>query len=219
MPASPGGHEYRPWGLPMSEGKTLDCRGLACPQPVLRTKEALESGLSPLLVIVDNEAACTNVSRFAESRGARVTVARQGGEYHLAIRPGGEAGAPGEAPVACARPDANAGNLVVYISSEGMGRGDEKLGAILMSAFLDTLSHFKDTLTHVIFVNGGVRLAVQDSPVLEQIRHLEQIGARVLVCGTCLNYFGLKEKLAVGSISNMYAIVETLSKAGRILKP
>lgn len=203
----------------MSEGRTLDCRGLACPQPVLMTKEALESGVSPLLVIVDNEAACTNVSRFAESRGAAVTVARQGGEYHLTIQPGGGVRAPAEAPIACTLPDASAGNLVVYISSEVMGRGDDGLGAILMAAFLDTLSHFKGALSHVIFVNGGVRLAVQGSAVLEQIRHLEQIGAQILVCGTCLNYFGLKEKLAAGSVSNMYAIVETLSKAGRVLKP
>ncbi len=203
----------------MNDERTIDCRGLPCPQPVLRTKEALESGRAPLRVIVDNEAACTNVSRFAEGRGAQVTVERRGGEYHLAIRPGAQARAPEGEPVACTGAQAAAGNLVVYVSSEGMGRGDDRLGTILMAAFLDTLGHFKDVPSHVIFVNGGVRLAVEGSPVLDQIRHLEQIGSRVLVCGTCLNYFGLKEKLAVGGISNMYAIVETLSQAGRIVKP
>jgi selenium metabolism protein YedF len=108
---------------------------------------------------------------------------------------------------------------VVYIGSESVGRGDDTLGATLMAAFLDTLSHFRDEISHVIFLNGGARLAVEGSPVLEQVRQLEQMGAQVLVCGTCLNYFGLKEKLAAGKVSNMYAIIETLSRAGRIIRP
>jgi len=203
----------------MSDKKTLDCRGLACPQPVLNTKDALQGAASPFLVIVDNEAACTNVSRFAESQGARVSVAQRGGEFHLTIQPSQEARASAAPPIACARADTSAKNLAVYISSEGMGRGDEELGAILMAAFLDTLSHFKGQISHAIFVNAGAKLAVEGSPVLEQVRQLEQVGAEVLVCGTCLNHFGIKDKLAVGRVSNMYAIIETLSKAGRIIRP
>jgi selenium metabolism protein YedF len=109
--------------------------------------------------------------------------------------------------------------LVVYVSSEGMGRGDEELGAILMAVFLDTLSQLKGNLSHAIFLNAGAKLTVDGSGVLEQIRQLEQLGAKVLVCGTCLNHFGIKDQLAVGSISNMYEIIETLSKAGRIIRP
>jgi len=108
---------------------------------------------------------------------------------------------------------------VVFVSSEGMGRGDEELGTILMAAFLDTLSQFKGELSHAIFVNAGAKLAVEGSLVLEQVRQLEQMGVQVLVCGTCLNHFGIKDKLAVGSVSNMYAIIETLSKAGKIIRP
>ena len=88
-----------------------------------------------------------------------------------------------------------------------------------MEAFLDTLSQFKGELSHAIFVNAGAKLAVEDSPVLEQLRQLEELGVQVLVCGTCLNHFGIKDRLAVGTISNMYAIIETLSKAGRIIRP
>jgi selenium metabolism protein YedF len=203
----------------MSDNKTVDCRGLACPQPVIHTKDALLGATSPFLVIVDNEASCTNVSRFAESQGAQVSVAQQGGEFHLTIQPG-HGPRTSEAPsVDCTCANTSAKNLVVYVSSAGMGRGDEDLGAILMTAFLDTLSHFKGELSHAIFVNAGAKLAVEGSPVLEQVRQLEQIGAEVLVCGTCLNHFGIKDKLAAGRVSNMYAIVETLSKAGRIIRP
>lgn len=193
----------------MTKQKTVDCRGLACPQPVINTKEALDGAEAPILVIVDNQAACTNVRRFAEGRGARVEVAERAGEFHMTIEPGQSAPAV-ETP---------ARNLVVFVSSEGMGRGDDELGAVLMAAFLDTLSQFKGELSHAIFVNAGARLAVEGSPVLEQVRQLEELGVEVLVCGTCLNHFNIKDKLAVGSVSNMYAIIETLSKAGRIIRP
>jgi selenium metabolism protein YedF len=199
-----------------TDRKIVDCRGLACPRPVIRTKEALQ-GASSLLVIVDNEASCTNVTRFAESQGARVSVAGEGGEFHLTIEPGRGGTAGAEPPVVCS--SAAARNMVVYVSSEGMGRGDEKLGATLMAAFLDTLSQFKDQISHLIMVNAGAKLAVEGSAVLDQIRHLEKVGVQVLVCGTCLNHFGIKDRLAVGSVSNMFAIIETLSGAGRIMRP
>ena len=100
-----------------------------------------------------------------------------------------------------------------------MGRGDDELGATLMAAFLDTLSHFKGELSHAVFVNAAAKLTVEGSPVLEQVRQLEQTGVEVLVCGTCLDHFGVQDKLAVGSVSNMYAIIETLSRAGRVIRP
>lgn len=201
----------------MTKQKTLDCRGLACPQPVINTKEALEGAAGPILVIVDNQASCTNVRRFAESQGARVEVAEKAGEFHMTIEPGQSAPAAEAPPMACQTTPAR--NLVVFVSSEGMGRGDDELGAVLMAAFLDTLSQFKGEISHVIFVNAGARLAVEGSPVLEQVQQLEELGVEVLICGTCLNHFDIKDKLAVGSVSNMYAIIETLSKAGRIIRP
>jgi len=197
--------------------KKLDCRGLACPQPVLETRRALEGATAPFQVLVDNEGSCTNVTRFAESQGAHVSAASQGSDYLLTIEPGTREEAGPVPPIACVVPPAK--DLVVYVASEGMGHGDDALGLKLMAAFLDTLSHFKDGLSHVVLVNGGARLAVEGSPVLEQLRQLEQLGAAILVCGTCLNHYGIADKLAVGSISNMYAIIETLSKAGRVMRP
>lgn len=201
----------------MTESKTVDCRGLACPQPVIHTKNALQDATGPVLVVVDNEASCVNVRRFAESRGATVTIAEQGGEFHLTIEPGHHEPAEQDPPIVCSTPAAP--SSVVYVSSDGMGRGDDELGGILMAAFLDTLSQFKGEISHAIFVNGGAKLAVAGSPVLAQLRQLEEVGVQVLVCGTCLNHFEIKDKLAVGRISNMYAILEALTKAGRVIKP
>ena len=203
----------------MTELKTVDCRGLACPQPVINTKNALQDATGPIRVLVDNEASSTNVCRFAESQGARVKVTEQGGEFHLTIEPGHHEPAGEEPPIVCSTTLSVARNMVVYVSSEGMGRGDDELGGVLMEAFLDTLSQFKGELSHAIFVNAAAKLAVEGSPVLEQVRQLEELGVEVLVCGTCLNHFGIKDKLAVGSVSNMYAIIETLSKAGRVIRP
>lgn len=201
----------------MTDKKTVDCRGQACPQPVINTKQALAGAAGPILVIVENQGSCINVQRFAESQGARVSVEEKNGEYHLTVEPGHSEPAAEEPPIVCSIPPA--GNTVVYVASETMGRGDDELGMVLMAAFLDTLSHFKDEISHAVFVNTGARLAVDGSPVLEQVRQLEELGAQVLVCGTCLNHFGIKDRLAVGTISNMYAILETLFRARKIISP
>ena len=201
----------------MGDLRIVDCRGLACPQPVIETKAALEGATSAILVIVDNQASATNVSRFAESRGARVSVDRQGEDCRLTIEPGDAARTAEVAPIVCDLP--SGGTTVVYVASEGMGHSDEELGAVLMAAFLDTLSQFKGEVSHAIFVNSGAKLAVEGSPVLDQLRQLEELGVEVLVCGTCLNHFGITDRLAVGTISDMYAIIETLSRAGRVIRP
>jgi selenium metabolism protein YedF len=201
----------------MDDGKTLDCRGLACPQPVINTREALAGATGPIVVIVDNEGSSTNVQRFAEGQGARVDVERRGDDFQLTIDPGEGAPAADRATIVSDTPGAR--STVVYVSSNGMGRGDDELGGILMAAFLDTLSQFKDEVSHLIFVNAGARLAVGGSPVLEQIRQLEEVGVEVLVCGTCLDHFGITDDLSVGRVSNMYEIIETLSAAGRIIRP
>jgi selenium metabolism protein YedF len=199
------------------EKKTVDCRGQACPQPVINTKKALADAAVPILVIVDNQGSCINVQRFAESQGAKVSVEERDGEFHLTVEPGNTEPAAEEPPIARSLPPA--GRTAVYVASETMGHGDDDLGATLMAAFLDTLSHFKDEISHAIFVNAGARLAVEGSPVLEQIRQLEGLGMQVLVCGTCLNHFGIKDKLAVGTVSNMYSIIEALSKADKVIRP
>jgi selenium metabolism protein YedF len=172
-----------------------------------------------ILVLVDNEAACKNISRFAESQGHPVKAEDKGGDrYHLLVTKGeGKAPAAGEAEIVCDLPDRRA--TVVYIGSDTMGRGDDDLGRKLMKVYLDTLSHFAREISHLIFVNSGVKLAVEGSPALDHLRDLADMGVEILSCGACLDHFGLKEKLAAGVVSNMYAILEVKLRAGRILSP
>ncbi len=100
-----------------------------------------------------------------------------------------------------------------------MGRGDDDLGRVLMGMYFETLSHFARDISHIIFVNSGVKLAVAGSPALEELQSLEKMGVKVLSCGTCLNHFGVKEELKVGVLSNMFTILEVLAKAGKTLSP
>ena len=107
---------------------------------------------------------------------------------------------------------------VLFLTSETLGSGDDALGRLLLSKWLDTLAQFPDALTHAIFLNGAAKLPIAGSPVLEQLRQLEALGVELLVCGTCLDHFGVRDQLAVGSVSNMVAILETLTRAERILQ-
>jgi selenium metabolism protein YedF len=203
----------------MEKERILDCSGLTCPQPVMQTREALEKMEGGRLrVILDNESSHINVRRFAESQGHQVHTKEMEGLFHVMIMKGEGISAASESqPIRCEAPQQK--RTVVYISSEGMGRGDDQLGDILMAAYLDTLSQFAKEITHLIFVNSGVKLVVEGSIVLEQIQELQRMGIEVLACGTCLNHFGIKAQLQVGSVSNMFAILEVLSGAGKILSP
>lgn len=204
----------------MEQERILDCKGLACPQPVIQSKDAL-AVMRPgemLRVIVDNEAARDNVRRFAESQGHQVQVEAAGKNYHLHITRGEGGTATGPEPeIVCEARQDNA--IAVYITASTMGRGDEELGAVLMTAYLDTLSHFARDVSHIVLINSGVKLAVKGSPVLAHLQDLARSGIEVLACGTCLKHFGLTEKLQVGSVSNMYSIFEILAKATKVLNP
>ena len=196
--------------------KILDFSGLACPLPVIRTKEALESGeAESLVVVVDNDAARDNVSRFAQSRGCTVTVAAAGSCYHLTIKPtvGAEAEScvmPTPVPVAVSR--------VVVFASDRMGEGDPALGETLMRAFFQSLVQL-EIPQKLLFYNRGVFLTLNDSGVLPELKSLEEMGVGLLVCGTCLDFYKVRERLAVGQVSNMFTILETQMQAHCIIRP
>jgi selenium metabolism protein YedF len=194
--------------------KVVDCRGLACPQPVIQTKKAMAEA-DTVTTIVDNDIAKMNVSRMASKEGYAVEVEeRDDGTYlHISREGAMPEGAVAPAPMA----ERAAGPTVVLVPSHVMGRGDEELGGILIRSFLHTLNQVEPLPATIIFINTGVKLTVEGSPVLEDLQGLEQRGVGILSCGTCLGYFELKEKLAVGEISNMYTIAETLLAAGNVL--
>jgi len=196
--------------------KIIDLSGLACPLPVIRTKEALEGGeTEEFVVVVDNDDARDNVSRFAQSRGCTVAVAQAGACYHLTIKPpaGQPAGTcvfPGAAPAPR--------TTVVVFASDRMGEGDPELGAILMRAFCATVVQL-EAPQKLLFYNRGVFLTLDDSPVLSELKGLEEMGVSLLVCGTCLNFYKVQDRLAAGQVSNMFSILEAQMQAGRIIKP
>lgn len=189
----------------------VDVRGLACPQPVIRTRAALQAS-DAVTTIVDNATAQQNVTRMAEKVGYIVTAETRGDGIYLDIRRQGA-----EVQAASPTAAASAGPLVLTIPSEFMGRGDEMLGEILIRAFFHTLGEVRPLPDTIIFLNSGVKLVVAGSPVLDDLRALRDQGIVILACGTCLGHYGLKDQVAVGEISNMYAIAETLLGAGKVV--
>ncbi len=194
--------------------KIVDARGLACPQPVILTRKALQES-DAVTTIVDNETARSNVSRMAAKQGCQVDVEeREDGIYvHLTRR---EESAEEIAPQMVAVPPAS-GPLVLTVPSDIMGRGDEELGGILVRAFFHTLGEMEPLPQTIIFFNSGVKLVVEGSPVVEDLQALKARGIEILACGTCLGHFELKDKVVVGEVSNMYTIAETMLGAGKVV--
>jgi selenium metabolism protein YedF len=191
----------------------VDARGLACPQPVILTRNALQES-DAVTTIVDNETARHNVTRMAEKAGGTVQVEEREDGTYLHIT---KAGAPQEeaAPQPTAAPAG--GPLVLTIPSEFMGRGDEELGHILIRGFFHTLGEVEPLPDTIIFFNSGVKLVVEGSPVLEDLEELCGRGIEILACGTCLGHYELKDKVAIGEVSNMYTIAETILGAGKVV--
>ncbi len=193
--------------------KIVDARGLPCPQPVLLTRDALRES-DAVTTIVDSDTARHNVTRMAERAGYTVRAEEREEGVYLHIARG--AAAPEAAPAPA--PTLSGGPLVLVVPSQFMGRGEhEELGQILIRGFLHTLNEVSPLPDVIIFFNSGVKLTVEGSPVLEDLRSLEAQGVQILICGTCLGYYGLKEKVAVGEVSNMYTIAETMMQAGKVV--
>jgi len=193
----------------------MDCRGKACPEPVMITKKALEQlNGGPLTIVVDEPSSRENVERFAESQGCTVAVEKRGEDFYLHIDKGNTCEEK-ELP----RAEKKARNAVVYINSHLLGVGEEALGAILMRAFLKTLQDLPTRPARLIFINSGVRLTSEGSEMLETLKTLSENGVEILSCGTCLDFYGLKEKLKVGRVSNMYEIAGSLLEADHLIRP
>lgn len=193
----------------------LDCRGLACPAPVLQTKELIERE-NPLLVRVriDNEAARENVSRFLGTQQFEVTVEKEGKDF-IVIGRRDEVTAP--ETVSAEAQGSEKKKIMVMIATECMGHGDDDLGTKLMVSFLKTLKEMGDELWRLVFVNNGVKLTIEDSEVLPVLKEYEEGGIYILVCGTCLDHFSLLNKKRVGETTNMLDIVTAMQLADKVI--
>lgn len=200
---------------------TVNAIGDTCPVPVIKAKQALAQMTEPgdLVVLVDNEVAVQNLTRMGASQGYAVQSEKTGdGNFQVRILVNALPQPEESAPDAACIPDAR-GDLVVAVDSAHMGRGSEELGATLMKGFLFAVGQLPRLPSTVLFYNGGASLSCEGSAALESLKSLEAQGVKILTCGTCLDYYGLTSKLAVGEVANMYTIVETLAGAGKVIKP
>jgi selenium metabolism protein YedF len=199
---------------------TVDCRGLACPQPVIKTKDSLEEGNLRLEVIVDNEASKGNVTRFARSRGCEVTLTELGDGCYKILLQADEEGSSQDFDVSdysCDLPVVS--GLVYVISSASMGRGSDELGWALLQTYIQTIKDVEPLPSKILFYNEGVRLVAEESGALAALRSLQEQGVEILACGTCLDFFKLTSAIKVGQISNMYDIMSAVNDAAKVVSP
>lgn len=201
---------------------TVNAMGEQCPIPVIKTRKAIQELKEPCTVEVhvDNATAEQNILRLASSLGidARSTkTERRHFVITMNVRNLPDKEPAEEAPVCCPAPSAD--NTVVVIGSEFMGSGNDELGAVLVKGFVYAVSHLDVLPKAVLFYNGGAKLTTEGSPLLDDLKYMEMKGVEILTCGTCLDYYGIKEKLAVGKVTNMYNIVELMNGASKIIKP
>ncbi len=189
------------------EAKTVDARGLACPQPVILTKQALDGGADAVTVLVDNEAAVGNVSKMGTAYGCNVTVEGAAPDFKLNLVRVGEKEAAAPAT----------GETVFLITSDVLGQGSEELGLTLRRSFLHVLTEVDCKPTRLVLMNSAVKLVVEGSPVLEDLKALDRAGVGIAACGLCLDYLNLKDKVAVGEVGNMYDFVETFMSGAKVV--
>lgn len=213
----------------------VNAMGDACPLPVVKTKNAMkelkEGG--EVVTLVDNEIAVQNLTKMAQQKGYGVSSEKlEEGKYRVRMTIEAEKASKSaqenigdseavskEEEQAVCIPDMRKKNVVVAVGSDKMGEGNDELGKVLIKGFLYAITQLDTLPDTMLFYNGGATLTTEGSDSLEDLKSLEAQGVEIMTCGTCLNYYDLSDKLAVGSITNMYAIVETLSNADKIIKP
>lgn len=200
---------------------TVNAMGDACPIPVIKTKKAMQkvTGAETIEVLVDNEIAVQNVTKMAQSSGGTVTSEKLAEkEFKVTIQLSGTVAKDTEAASVTCIPDSRK-NTVVVIAADHMGEGKEELGKVLIKGFIFALTQLEELPKTILFYNGGAKITAEGSESLEDLKTLEAQGVEIMTCGTCLDYYGLKEKLQVGTVTNMYSIVETMNNADKIIRP
>ncbi len=194
----------------------IDAMGMACPLPVIQTKKALrnieENG--HVETMVDNESSMENLLKMAKEMGLESSYEKVEDHMYRVVITKGEGGI-----ITSSNDTASNEKMVIAVSSDKMGEGIDELGDVLMKGFIYTLTEMDLMPTTVLLYNGGAKLTVEDAPTLEDIKTLEGMGVEILTCGTCLNYYNLGDKLAVGEVSNMYTIMERLQGADKLIRP
>ena len=202
--------------------KTIDVLGKSCPIPVIETRKALaEQDSDGVLVKVDNITAVQNIEKMAKSYGYSFSyIENSKDSYDVIINKDGKS-SPATNAASCDagifQSGAASGGLAVVISRNTMGEGAEELGKILIKGFIYSLTELPAPPKFLIFLNSGAYLTSDGANTIDDLKKLEKMGTEILTCGTCVNYYGLQDKLAVGEITNMYGITERMASVGNVI--
>ncbi len=205
--------------------KTVDTRGLTCPAPLIKTRQGLNEAApdEDVQVLIDNPTSLSNVKRYLSDNRLQFTVREDGGLSVVTVSRGEKSELSANEAEYCTTAAVSGPSgrkiTVVAVTSDKMGDGDDELGTKLMVSFFRTLVMLEPAPDAVVFYNAGVKLATDDSPVLDYIRELAEKGVSIYLCTTCINHFGLKDRLPVGSFSDMYQILNVLKDADHIIRP
>lgn len=188
--------------------KEIDARGLECPQPVILTKKALEEiSEGEVVAIVDNVTARENVSRLALNMNLEHEITDKDGCFYIRIA---------KKPGAAGSKEAEE-SITIVVTSDKLGQGEEALGKVLIKSYTYALTEAAPLPKTMVFLNSGVKLTTEGSEVLENLQKLQDMGVEIMSCGTCLDFHGLKEKLKVGIVGNMYGIIEKMNGASKVI--
>lgn len=204
--------------------KILDGFGKPCPMPLVMAKKEIDAGCHDLAVQVDNETAVKNLTRLGKKTGLSVTCDVIEGGWLLTFAESDGEGAPATPDLAAALSAGAACSTsggcgyAVFVGKDHVGEGDAQLGYNLMKMALYTLSESDDVPASLLFMNTGVKLvAGEEKQIIDSVRALEEKGTEVLVCGTCLDFYGVKDALKVGEVSNMYDILGRMQEASKVI--
>lgn len=198
----------------------IDARGKACPTPVILAKKMADTGTEAFTVLVDNSTAVENLKRFSDSTGFEATVTEVGPDWSISFCKAGSG--QSSQTVQSEQPDPTAESRskktwALFLGSEGIGQGDPVLGASLLKMCLYTLTQGEDLPDYILMMNGGVKAAVEHEQAIEHLKELEARGVSVLVCGACLNFFGMTDDLKAGTLSNMYDILTAMQTVDKVI--
>ena len=184
---------------------TVDVRGSLCPKPVIETKKVSDANPDVVITtIVDNEVSRDNVEKFGKSRGYGVAIRQDGKDFYLTMTPNDNPVSDGSCE------PMSFGNRVILMTKDYLGEGSEELGRNLMKTFWVCMLEADVKPSKIYFINSSVKMVTKDSVHLENIKKLADAGVEIAACGICLDYYGVKEELGVGSITNMYAITDSI---------
>ncbi|MEX6587705.1 MULTISPECIES: sulfurtransferase-like selenium metabolism protein YedF [Paraclostridium] len=190
----------------------LDAKGLACPKPVINTKKKLDSIEQGVVeVTVDNEIAKENILKLAKSMNLEANILKtEKDSICIEI-------IKGENVIIEEKSQESLADTCIFINSDKMGTGNDELGQVLIKGYIYTLTESKPYPKSILFVNSGIKLTTENEATVENLKILQDAGVEILSCGTCLDYYGLKEELKVGTVTNMYTIVESMNNSSKTI--